>query len=110
MNFLTKMSIAQKLFLIPIIGTVGFLLYLGITTITGLRNVELLDDIIEVQYPALDATNSALVKIEKVRVVQRLLVMKTHSIQPKLLPMILKLYLKKFSQLILIWPVKPIEL
>ncbi|MEP7705207.1 methyl-accepting chemotaxis protein [Paraglaciecola sp. 25GB23A] len=67
MNFLTKMSIAQKLFLIPIIGTVGFLLYLGITTITGLRNVELLDDIIEVQYPALDATNSALVKIEKVR-------------------------------------------
>jgi methyl-accepting chemotaxis protein len=67
MNFLTKMSIAQKLFLIPIIGTVGFLLYLGITTLTGLRNVELLDDIIEVQYPALDATNSALVKIEKVR-------------------------------------------
>ncbi|MDP5031702.1 MAG: methyl-accepting chemotaxis protein [Paraglaciecola sp.] len=67
MNFLTKMSIAQKLFLIPIIGTVGFLLYLGITTVTGLRNVELLDDIIEVQYPALDATNSALVKIEKVR-------------------------------------------
>lgn len=67
MNFLAKMSIAQKLFLIPIIGTVGFLLYLGITTVTGLRNVELLDDIIEVQYPALDATNSALVKIEKVR-------------------------------------------
>jgi methyl-accepting chemotaxis protein len=67
MNFLAKMSIAQKLFLIPIIGTVGFLLYLGITTFTGLRNVELLDDIIGVQYPALDATNSALVKIEKVR-------------------------------------------
>jgi preprotein translocase subunit Sss1 len=30
MSFLTKMSIAQKLFLIPIIGTVGFLIYLGI--------------------------------------------------------------------------------
>lgn len=67
MNFLTKMSIAQKLFLIPIIGSVVFLLYLGITTETGLRNVELLDDIIEAQSPALDATNSALVTIEKVR-------------------------------------------
>ena len=67
MNFLTKMSIAQKLFLIPIIGTVGFLLYLAITTSTALTNVALLDDIIEVQYPALDVTKSALVKIEKVR-------------------------------------------
>ncbi|WP_340678074.1 methyl-accepting chemotaxis protein [Paraglaciecola sp.] len=67
MNFLTKMSIAQKLFLIPIIGTVGFLLYLAITTSTALTNVALLDDVIEVQYPALDVTKSALVKIEKVR-------------------------------------------
>tara|TARA_R110000868_G_scaffold132280_3_gene342921 strand:+ start:3228 stop:4829 length:1602 start_codon:yes stop_codon:yes gene_type:complete len=61
------MSISQKLFLIPIIGTVGFLLYLAITTSTALTNVALLDDVIEVQYPALDVTKSALVKIEKVR-------------------------------------------
>ena len=67
MNFLMKMSIAQKLFLIPIIGTVGFLLYLGITTSTALTNVSLLDDVIDVQYPALDVTKTALVKIEKVR-------------------------------------------
>ena len=67
MNFLTKMSISQKLFLIPIIGTVGFLLYLAITTSTALTNVALLDDVIEVQYPALDVTKTALVKIEKVR-------------------------------------------
>jgi methyl-accepting chemotaxis protein len=61
------MSIAQKLFLIPIIGTVGFLVYLGITTATALKNVDLLENVIEVQYPALDITKSALVKMEKVK-------------------------------------------
>lgn len=67
MNFLAKMSIAQKLFLIPIIGTVGFLIYLGITTATALKNVDLLENVIEVQYPSLDLTKSALVKMEKVK-------------------------------------------
>jgi methyl-accepting chemotaxis protein len=67
MNFLTKMSIGQKLFLIPIIGTVGFLIYLGITTATALKNVDLLENVIDVQYPALDVTKSALVKMEKVK-------------------------------------------
>jgi methyl-accepting chemotaxis protein len=67
MSFLTRMSIAQKLFLIPIIGTVGFLVYLGITTATALKNVDLLENVIEVQYPALDITKSALVKMEKVK-------------------------------------------
>jgi hypothetical protein len=61
------MSIVQKLFLIPIIGTVGFLNYLGITTFTALKNVDLLENVIEVQYPALDVTKSELVKMEKVR-------------------------------------------
>jgi methyl-accepting chemotaxis protein len=67
MNFLTKMSIAQKLYLIPIIGTVGFLIYLGITTSTALKNVDLLENVIDVQYPALDVTKTALVKMEKVK-------------------------------------------
>jgi methyl-accepting chemotaxis protein len=67
MNFLTKMSIAQKLYLIPIIGTVGFLLYLIITTTTALNNVQLLEDVDNVQYPALETTSSALNYMEKVR-------------------------------------------
>jgi len=67
MSFLTKMSIAQKLFLIPIIGTVGFLIYLGITTATALKNVDLLENVIEIQYPALDVTKNALVNMEKVK-------------------------------------------
>lgn len=67
MNFLTKMSIAQKLFLIPIIGTACFLIYLAITTATALKNVDLLENVIDVQYPALDVTKNALVKMEKVK-------------------------------------------
>lgn len=67
MNFLSKMSIAQKLYLIPIIGSIGFLVYLSVTTMTALNNVQLLEDADNVQYPALDATNNALVKMEKVR-------------------------------------------
>ncbi|AGH47376.1 methyl-accepting chemotaxis sensory transducer [Paraglaciecola psychrophila 170] len=46
MNFLTKMSITQKLFLIPIIETVGFLIHLGITTSIALKNVGLLENVI----------------------------------------------------------------
>lgn len=67
MNFLTKLSIAKKLFLIPIIGTAAFLIYLAINTTTALSNIDLLENVIEVQYPALDETNNALVKMEKVR-------------------------------------------
>ena len=67
MSFLTKMSIAQKLYLIPIIGSIGFLVYLWVTTHTAMNNIELLEDADKVQYPALEATSSALVKMEKVK-------------------------------------------
>tara|TARA_R110001606_G_C15361841_1_gene648624 strand:+ start:483 stop:2084 length:1602 start_codon:yes stop_codon:yes gene_type:complete len=61
------MSIAQKLYLIPIIGSIGFLVYLWITTQTAMSNIERLEDADKVQYPALEATSVALVKMEKVR-------------------------------------------
>lgn len=67
MNLLSRLSIAQKLYLIPIIGTIGFLLYLGITTKTALNNVELLEDAKGIQFPALLASREALVNMEKVR-------------------------------------------
>ncbi len=67
MNFLSKMSIAQKLFLIPIIGTVSFLVYLVITTFTALDNVDLLENAADVQFPAFRTTSMALVTMEKVK-------------------------------------------
>jgi len=67
MNFLSRMSIAQKMFLIPIIGTAGFVLYLAITSMTALNNVALLEDARDIQFPALQTTTTALVNMEKVR-------------------------------------------
>ena len=67
MNFLNRMSIVQKLFLIPIIATASFLLYLIITTATAFNNVDLLEGAKDVQFPALQASSSALVNLEKVR-------------------------------------------
>lgn len=67
MNFMLRMSIAQKIFLIPIIGTVSFIVYLIISTNTSLNNVALLDEAKTVEFPALQTSNSALVLMEKVR-------------------------------------------
>jgi hypothetical protein len=53
-----------------------FLIYLGITTATALKNVDWLENVIEVQYPALDVTKSTLVKMW----LERLVTMLTKSI------------------------------
>ncbi len=67
MNFLKRLSIAQKLYLIPIIGTLGFLAYLSLTTYTALNNVDLLENVKTIQYPALMETKNAAVRMEKVK-------------------------------------------
>ncbi|GBL03603.1 methyl-accepting chemotaxis protein [Glaciecola sp. KUL10] len=67
MNFLARLSIAQKLFLIPIIGTVNFLLYVGITTNTAFNNVSVLEKARDVEFPALLASRNALVSMQNVK-------------------------------------------
>lgn len=67
MNFLSKMSIAQKMFLIPIIGTLSFVVYLVINTFTALNNVSLLENASNVQFPAFRTSSRALVDMEKVK-------------------------------------------
>lgn len=67
MNFLARLSIAQKLFLIPIIGTVNFLIYVGITTNTAFNNVDVLEKARDVEFPALLASRNALVSMENVK-------------------------------------------
>lgn len=67
MNFLLRLSIAQKIYLIPIIGTVSFIAFLAISTLTSLNNVSLLDDAKDIQFPALQTSSIALVNMEKVR-------------------------------------------
>lgn len=67
MNFLAKLSIAQKLYSIPIFATFMFLIYLSITTVIALSNVSLLEGAKDIQFPALQASSKALVAMEKVK-------------------------------------------
>ncbi len=67
MNFLKELSIAQKLFLIPIVGIVTFFIYVAITFNTANTNVKLLDDVRDIQFPALLSSRNALVKMENVK-------------------------------------------
>ncbi len=67
MNFLSRLSIAQKLYLIPLIGSLLFVIYLVITYNTASSNVDLLEDAKGVQFPALLASREALVNMEKVK-------------------------------------------
>lgn len=67
MNFFNRMSIAAKIYIIPLIGTVSFILYLVITSTTALQNISSLEDAKDVQFPALQKANSALNDIEKAK-------------------------------------------
>lgn len=67
MNFLKKMPIATKIFLIPGIAALSFIVYLLITIYTALGNGATLEKVQEVQFPALQLSASTLVEMQKVR-------------------------------------------
>ena len=60
MNFLKKMPIATKIFLIPGIAALSFVLYLLITIYTALNNGDVLEEVQQVQFPALQLSASTL--------------------------------------------------
>jgi methyl-accepting chemotaxis protein len=67
MNFVRKMPIATKIFLIPAIAALSFLVYLLITIFTALNNGDILEEVQEVQFPALQLSASTLVEMQKLR-------------------------------------------
>ncbi len=67
MNLLLRLSIAQKIFLIPIIGAASFLLFLVINTVLAQANTDRLNNAQSVQFPALQTSEAALVNMSKVR-------------------------------------------
>ena len=67
MNFLNKMPIATKIFLIPGIAVLSFIVYLLITIYTALDNGATLEKVQKVQFPALQLSASTLVDMQKVR-------------------------------------------
>lgn len=67
MNFLKKMPIATKIFLIPGSAALSFIIYLLITVYTALNNGATLEKVQKVQFPALQLSASTLVDMQKVR-------------------------------------------
>ncbi len=64
MEFLQRLSIAKKIYLIPLIGTLMFVVFLGLATVTALSNVKTLESTRDIQFPVLQASESALVSLE----------------------------------------------
>ena len=67
MSFLKKMPIESKIFLIPGIAVLSFVIYLLITIYTALNNDAILEKVQKVQFPALQLSASTLVEMQKVR-------------------------------------------
>lgn len=67
MDMLRRLSIAKKIYLIPIIGTLSFVIYLVLASITALNNVTTLEQTRDVQFPVLQAAQSSLVLLERVK-------------------------------------------
>ncbi|WP_306522233.1 methyl-accepting chemotaxis protein [Rheinheimera sp.] len=67
MEFLQRLSIAKKIYLIPFIGTISFIIYLVLATVTALNNVKTLESTRDIQFPVLQAAESGLVALERVK-------------------------------------------
>ncbi len=67
MQLIRNMSVKKKILLIPFIGTAAFVLYLSMTMHTAFNNIELLANARDMQFPVLQLSSDALVKMEKVR-------------------------------------------
>lgn len=67
MEFLQRLPIAKKIYLIPFIGTISFVIYLVLATITALSNVKTLENTRDIQFPVLQAAESSIVALERVK-------------------------------------------
>ncbi|QPG05862.1 methyl-accepting chemotaxis protein [Salinimonas marina] len=67
MNFLLHLSVAKKIFLIPIIGAVSFILFVFINSYISTQNADQLKSAKNIDFPALQLSTTALVSMEKVR-------------------------------------------
>jgi methyl-accepting chemotaxis protein len=67
MDVLRRLSIAKKIYLIPFIGTVSFIIYLVLASNTALNNVNTLEQTRDVQFPVLQNAQTSLVLLERVK-------------------------------------------
>lgn len=66
MNFLNKLSITKKIYLIPIIGSISFIFYLTLSTITANQNVLMLSKAKDVQFPVVQYSKEVSVSIVRI--------------------------------------------
>ena len=66
MNILNQLSISKKIYLIPIIGTISFIFYLTLSTITANNNVQLLSEARDVQFPVVQYSKEVSVSIVRI--------------------------------------------
>lgn len=67
MDVLRRLSISKKIFLIPFIGTLSFVIYLALASNTALNNVRTLEQTHDVQFPVLQAAQDSLVQLERIK-------------------------------------------
>ncbi|MDC8829189.1 methyl-accepting chemotaxis protein [Alteromonas gilva] len=67
MNFLSKLTVGQKILLIPVIGTLSFILFIVINSVVSSQNASKLEVAQNIDFPALQLSTSALTNMEKVR-------------------------------------------
>lgn len=66
MIVLRNLSISQKIYLIPIIGTLSFVVYLSLSTLTANTNANLLSDVKDVQFPVVQYSKEVSVSIVRI--------------------------------------------
>ncbi|MCO4797619.1 MAG: methyl-accepting chemotaxis protein [Colwelliaceae bacterium] len=66
MNILNQLSISKKIYLIPIIGTISFVVYLTLSTVTANNNVQILSEARDVQFPVVQYSKEVSVSIVRV--------------------------------------------
>ena len=66
-NLLLRLTVGQKILLIPIIGTLSFAIFVIINSVVSAQNASELETAQNVDFPALQLSTSALTNMEKVR-------------------------------------------
>lgn len=66
MNFLNQLSITKKIYLIPVIGSISFVIYLTLSTLTANENVALLSQAKDVQFPVVQYSKEVSVSIVRI--------------------------------------------
>ena len=65
MSWLSSLRIKYKILLVSLVGTVGFLLFLGLIVNSGIKNNKRLDQVSSVHFPLLELANANIVLLDR---------------------------------------------